>query len=129
MNSPFITIRFDKSHLSSIGARFYSQSLDLIRELVANAYDADATKVNIVVDSENLTVEDNGSGMNREGIEQYFTIGSPFKRENPTSTVFKRIRIGEFGIGKFADYRTPRKGRKNRYSRHPFSSEKILVSF
>lgn len=102
MDSSFVTIRFDKSHLSSIGARLYSQSLDLVRELVANAYDADATKVNIIIDSENLTVEDNGSGMSREGIEQYFTIGSPFKKENPVSTVFKRTRIGEFGIGKFA---------------------------
>lgn len=102
MNSPFITIQFDKSHLSSIGARLYSQSLDLVRELVANAYDADATKVNIAIDSENLTVEDNGSGMDRGGIEQYFTIGSPFKKENPVSNIFKRVRIGEFGIGKFA---------------------------
>ncbi|EKE14990.1 MAG: Histidine kinase-, DNA gyrase B-, and HSP90-like protein ATPase [uncultured bacterium] len=102
MDSSFVTIRFDKSHLTSIGQRLYSQSLDLIRELVANAYDADATKVNITVDSENLTVEDDGSGMNREGIEQYFTIGSPFKKENPVSNVFKRTRIGEFGIGKFA---------------------------
>ncbi len=102
MNSPFITIQFDKSHLSSIGQRLYSQSLDLIRELVANAYDADATKINISVDSENLTVEDNGSGMNRAGIEQYFTIGSSFKKENPVSSIFKRTRIGEFGIGKFA---------------------------
>lgn len=102
MDSSFVTIRFDKSHLTSIGERLYSQSLDLIRELVANAYDADATKVNITVDSENLTVEDDGSGMDRAGIEQYFTIGSPFKKENPVSTIFKRTRIGEFGIGKFA---------------------------
>lgn len=80
----------------------YSQSLDLIRELVANAYDADATRVNIVVDSNNLTVEDNGVGMDRVGIEQYFTIGSLFKKQNPISSIFKRTRIGEFGIGKFA---------------------------
>ena len=71
MDSSFVTIRFDKSHLSSIGARLYSQSLDLIRELVANAYDADARVVKITVDLENLTVEEDGSGMDRGGIEFY----------------------------------------------------------
>lgn len=101
-NSSSISIRFDKSHLSSIGERLYSQSLDLIRELVANAYDADATQVDIKINDRNLTVSDNGQGMDRNGLEQYFTIGSPFKKENPVSIVYKRVRIGEFGIGKFA---------------------------
>ncbi len=98
----FIPIQIDKSHLSTIGERLYSQSLDLIRELVANAYDADATVINIKVDKDSIVVEDNGSGMDREGLRQYLTIGSPFKREHQLTTKFKRTRIGEFGIGKFA---------------------------
>lgn len=98
----FISIQFDKSHLSTIGERLYTQSLDLIRELVANAYDADSTVVKINIDDQSLSVEDDGSGMDRTGLEQYFTIGSGFKKENPVTPKFKRIRIGEFGIGKFA---------------------------
>ncbi len=98
----FIPIRIDKSHLSTIGERLYTQSLDLIRELVANAYDADATIVKIKVDEASIVVEDNGLGMNREGLKQYLTIGSSFKRENPMTPKLKRVRIGEFGIGKFA---------------------------
>lgn len=98
----FIPIRFDKSHLTTIGERLYSQSLDLIRELVANAYDADATQVRINVADNTLTVEDNGTGMDREGLKQYLTIGSVFKKDNPVSPKFERVRIGEFGIGKFA---------------------------
>jgi len=101
-NSSFISIRFDKSHLSSIGERLYTQSLDLIRELVANAYDADASKVEILIENETIIFKDNGAGMNRKNLEQYFTIGSPFKKQNPVSPIFKRTRIGEFGIGKFA---------------------------
>ncbi len=97
-----ITIQIDKSHLSTIGERLYTQSLDLIRELVANAYDADATVVKITVDDTTIIVEDNGLGMNREGLQQYLTIGSSFKKQNPLSSVLKRQRIGEFGIGKFA---------------------------
>lgn len=97
-----ISIRFDKSHLSSIGERLYTQSLDLIRELVSNAYDADATKVNINLQDTELTISDDGAGMNREGIEQCFTIGSTYKKQHPVSPIHKRVRIGEFGIGKFA---------------------------
>jgi len=102
MQQEFVTIRFDKSHLSTIGERLYTQSLDLVRELVANAYDADATRVDIDINDTGITVSDNGSGMDKDGLAQYFTIGSGFKKENPVSPKFKRIRIGEFGIGKFA---------------------------
>lgn len=98
----FIPIQIDKSHLSTIGERLYTQSLDLIRELVANAYDADATKVKIRVDESSIVVEDDGQGMDKEGLRQYLTIGSNFKKQNPLSSKFKRVRIGEFGIGKFA---------------------------
>ena len=100
--SEFIPIQIDKSHLSTIGERLYTQSLDLIRELVANAYDADSKVVKIRVNDSSITVEDNGLGMDKEGLKQNLTIGSSFKRQNPISPRFKRIRIGEFGIGKFA---------------------------
>lgn len=39
-----IPIIFDKSHLTTIGTPMYAESLDLVRELVVNTYDADATK-------------------------------------------------------------------------------------
>ncbi|PJC31100.1 ATP-binding protein, partial [Candidatus Roizmanbacteria bacterium CG_4_9_14_0_2_um_filter_39_13] len=102
MATSTIPILFDKTHLTSIGERLYTQSLDLVRELVANAYDADATRVNIVAETDRIVVEDNGTGMDRAGIEQYFTIGSRFKKSYPTSRTYHRTRIGEFGIGKFA---------------------------
>ena len=97
-----IPVTIDKSHLTTIGRRLYSESLDLVRELVANAYDADATVVKIELTETGLTVWDNGLGMDREGLKQYFTIGSGYKKLNPVTEKFKRQRIGEFGIGKFA---------------------------
>lgn len=97
-----IHIRFDKSHLLTIGEKLYGESLELIRELVCNAYDADAQNVWINVAPETLTVRDDGWGMNEEGLREYFNIGSRNKRESPVSPYFKRPRIGQFGIGKFA---------------------------
>jgi len=40
--------------------------------------------------------------MDREGLKQYFNIGSPEKILKARSPLFKRDRIGQFGIGKFA---------------------------
>lgn len=102
MEENYIPITFDKSHVLTIGTRLYSESLDLVRELAANAYDADAAWVKITLLENGLVVEDNGSGMNKEDLKQFFTIGSPYKKLHNISPKFKRVRIGEFGIGKFA---------------------------
>lgn len=98
----FLPVTVDKSHLITIGERLYSESIELIRELVNNAYDADATEVDIKITKELIEVRDNGTGMDREGLKQYFNIGSPEKTLKVKSPVFHRDLIGQFGIGKFA---------------------------
>jgi hypothetical protein len=97
-----IPVTIDKSHIITIGERLYAESIEFIRELVNNAYDADADLVDVTVTGETVEVRDNGTGMDREGLRQYFNIGSPFKLEASRSPVFHRQRIGQFGIGKFA---------------------------
>lgn len=101
-SSQTIPITVDKSHLITIGEKLYSESVELIRELVNNAYDADATEVKITIDEDSIVVQDNGTGMDLEGLKQYFLIGSPEKKRHRKSPKFGRDRIGEFGIGKFA---------------------------
>ena len=98
----YLPVTVDKSHLITIGERLYSESIELIRELVNNAYDADATEVDIKLTDELIEVRDNGTGMDREGLKQYFNIGSPEKTERGRSSLFQRDLIGQFGIGKFA---------------------------
>jgi hypothetical protein len=98
----YLPVTVDKSHLITIGERLYSESIELIRELVNNAYDADATEVDIKMSKENIEVRDNGIGMDREGLRQYFNIGSPEKVMKNKSPIFHRDLIGQFGIGKFA---------------------------
>lgn len=97
-----LLVTVDKSHLVTIGERLYGESIELIRELVNNAYDADASTVKVTIDKDEIVVEDNGSGMDLDGLRQYFNIGSPEKRIHRKSSKFGRDRIGEFGIGKFA---------------------------
>ncbi len=80
----------------------YRESIEFVRELVNNAYDADATEVKVWIEEDKIVVEDNGSGMNEKGLEQFFTVGSEEKRVRNVSPRFGRKRIGQFGIGKFS---------------------------
>jgi len=102
METTTLPIRVDKSHLITIGERLYTESIELIRELVNNAYDADATEVHVSIRDDAIEVSDNGLGMDLDGLREYFTIGTPDKRLNPRSPRFGRLRVGQFGIGKFA---------------------------
>ncbi|MEW5901995.1 MAG: ATP-binding protein [Acidobacteriota bacterium] len=97
-----LEVTVDKRHVVSIGERLYAESVELLRELVNNAYDADATEVRVEVSPERITVSDNGCGMDFEGLKQYFIIGSDEKVVHARSPRFGRVRIGQFGIGKFA---------------------------
>ena len=102
LEASYLTITVDKSHILTIGERLYEQSIELIRELVNNAYDADATRVDVTVTEKEIVVADDGEGMDMEGLNQYFNVGSGEKLVNPLSPRFGRNRIGQFGIGKFA---------------------------
>ncbi len=97
-----LQVTIDKSHLVAIGERLYAESVELLRELVNNAYDADASEVHIELAEHEITVSDNGSGMDLKGLQQYFNIGGSTKKRSPKSPRFQRDRIGEFGIGKFS---------------------------
>ncbi len=97
-----LKVTVDKSHIVTIGERLYGESVELIREFVNNAYDADATEVKVTINDNSIVIQDNGTGMDLEGLRQYFNIGSQEKLIQNRSEKFNRSRIGQFGIGKFA---------------------------
>jgi len=97
-----LEVTVDKRHIVSIGERLYTESVELLRELVNNAYDADATEVRVEIEPEQIKVKDNGTGMDLDGLRQYFIIGSDEKVLYSRSPKYGRVRIGQFGIGKFA---------------------------
>ena len=51
-----LEVTVDKGHIITIGERLYEQSIELIRELVNNAYDADATRVEVTVSDGDIDV-------------------------------------------------------------------------
>ncbi len=68
-------------------------------ELLSNGYDADAQRVNVTYEPESdlVVVEDDGEGMDYQGLENFFRMGDSVKLANPLSPG-GRQRIGKFGI-------------------------------
>jgi len=49
-----IEVTVDKSHIVTIGERLYGESIELIRELINNSYDADATEVKVTIKEDEI---------------------------------------------------------------------------
>ncbi len=108
----------DELVLARITEGIYRQPASALRELVSNAYDADATEVVILTDAPRfgqITVRDNGRGMSPELLTQMVKhIGGSVKRTdkgkelgatsatNVNQSDGGRQLIGKLGIGLFS---------------------------
>jgi Histidine kinase-, DNA gyrase B-, and HSP90-like ATPase len=94
-------ITVDKTIVSLLSKFTYERSFPYaLREVISNAYDADATETRIDVDvnAGKVVIYDNGTGMTRDEFDFYLRIAGQKrgKRETPK---FGRKRIGQFGVG------------------------------
>jgi hypothetical protein len=108
----------DQRVLARITEGIYRQPASALRELVSNAYDADATEVVILTDAprfDQITVRDNGLGLSPEVLTQLLKhIGGSVKRsekgkelevtssEDVNLSPGGRQLIGKLGIGIFS---------------------------
>lgn len=108
----------DERVLARVTDGIYRQPGSAIRELVSNAYDADATQVVIKTDRprfETLTIEDDGNGMTPDALAYLLRhIGGSAKRSpdgsglgitdrsDPLRSPNGRRLIGKIGIGLFS---------------------------
>ncbi len=83
-----------------LSAKTYEDFPNALRELVSNAFDADATQVSISINVEKdfLEVIDDGNGMTPDEFDFFLRIAGS-QRGKDVSPIFKRKRIGQFGIG------------------------------
>ena len=93
--------------IADISSGVYRSPAAALKELVSNAYDADATRVVITTDPpacRTLTVSDDGIGMTLDKFIRVIThIGGSTKRlAGELSEVYKRPLIGRIGIGMLA---------------------------
>jgi hypothetical protein len=112
------TLQTDERVIARVTDGIYRQPASAIRELISNAYDADATRVVIKTDAprfERVSVEDDGDGMEPEALAHLLLhIGGSAKRSefgpelkitsptDPTRSRNGRPLIGKIGIGLFS---------------------------
>lgn len=93
--------------LKLLGGELIRDDVMAVMELLKNAYDADATVVDLTVNAEDtingaIIVRDNGLGMGvEELIGRWMQPGGSFKRRERT-TLLGRVALGEKGVGRFA---------------------------
>jgi len=93
-------LEVDKRIVVLLSASTYESFPKALREAVSNAYDADATRVDIHLDLDRdvLTIVDNGSGITPDEFEFYLRIAA-HPRGRQRRSALRRTRIGQFGIG------------------------------
>lgn len=104
------SVRFtvDAQHINRLGFELVGKQETALSELIKNAYDADATSVEIEFEDYdkvggNLIITDNGTGMDTQTIRNsWMRLSTNDKGDNPVSERFKRLRAGRKGIGRFA---------------------------
>lgn len=105
-NSSTFQISLSLNILNHLGINLYSNIPAVLSEVVANAWDADATEVDIEFDISNelVTVTDNGHGMSVEDLNNKYLCVGYQRRENgeACSAKFKRPVMGRKGIGKLS---------------------------
>lgn len=112
------TLKTDERVIARVTDGIYRQPGSALRELISNAYDADAKRVVIKTDYpkfERITVEDDGHGMNPETLAHLLHhIGGSAKRNDigkhlgvtssldPSKSPSGRKLVGKIGIGLFS---------------------------
>jgi len=106
-----ISFSVDAGLVNRLGKELVGKPETALSELVKNAYDADATVVDVIFKNADkiggvIIIEDDGIGMDLNQLEKGFMrISSTDKLHNPKSYKFARNKAGRKGIGRFATQR------------------------
>lgn len=103
MNEHKFKMSINLQVLNHLGLNLYSNTSAVLSEVVANAWDADATIVDISINDEVITITDNGVGMDISDINnKYLTVGYQKRAESGLSPIYNRPVMGRKGIGKLS---------------------------
>lgn len=97
-----IALKVHPSFFKEFATKTWISPSDVVKELVENAFDEDATRVLITILSDNsISIEDN-AGMDESEIQKFLLLGSPHKKVDSVSPKLKRIRTGRYGTGRLS---------------------------
>ncbi|HBJ2622770.1 TPA: sensor histidine kinase [Clostridium botulinum] len=94
----------DSTIAELLGVQSFTNKESAMLELVKNAFDAQATELNIIFKNDEIIIKDNGNGMNVDDIRRHWMhVGKSDKDyEIIDKNNKKRVLAGSKGIGRFA---------------------------
>lgn len=97
-----IALKVHPSFFKEFATKTWVSPADVIKELIENAFDEDATRVLITILNDNsISIEDN-AGMDENEIQKFLLLGSPHKKVDSISPKLKRVRTGRYGTGRLS---------------------------
>lgn len=98
-------LKIDLNVLNHLGLNLYSNVPAVLSELIANAWDADSTEVEITISKDEILIVDNGCGMNEKDLNAKFLNVGYQRRKTPKDDLTPKLNrkvMGRKGIGKLS---------------------------
>ncbi|HEV8387719.1 MAG TPA: ATP-binding protein [Nitrososphaera sp.] len=95
-------LKVHPSFFKEFATKTWISPTEIVKELVENAFDEDATRVLVTVLADGSVVIEDDAGMDQSGMEKFLLLGSPHKRSESISPKLKRIRTGRYGTGRLS---------------------------
>jgi hypothetical protein len=125
-----IQLKVHPSFFKEFATKTWVSPYEIVKELVENAFDEDATQVLITILASGSIVIEDDAGMDEEGIEKFLLLGSPHKKIESISPKLKRSRTGRYGTGRLSfltSFESMKiKTKKNNYSKSLVIDENSL---
>jgi len=97
-----IELKVHPSFFKEFATKTWISPSEIIKELIENSFDEDATKVLITLFINGSICIEDDAGMSEDGMEKFLLLGSPHKKIESISPKFKRIRTGRYGTGRLS---------------------------
>ncbi|HEX7142148.1 MAG TPA: ATP-binding protein [Nitrososphaeraceae archaeon] len=97
-----IQLKVHPSFFKEFATKTWVSPYEIVKELVENAFDEDATQVLITILTSGSIIIEDDAGMDVEGIEKFLLLGSPHKKIESISPKLKRSRTGRYGTGRLS---------------------------
>lgn len=120
-----IQLKVHPSFFKEFATKTWVSPYEIVKELIENAFDEDATQVLITVLNTGSIVIEDDAGMDEEGIEKFLLLGSPHKKIEAISPKLKRSRTGRYGTGRLS-FLTSFKSMKIKTKKNDYSKSLVI---
>lgn len=95
-------LKVHPSFFKEFATKTWVSPTEIVKELIENAFDEDATRVLVTVLSDGSAIIEDDAGMDQNGMEKFLLLGSPHKKSESISPKLKRVRTGRYGTGRLS---------------------------